>query len=344
LRLQSRRCFRLICITACVVNVVLLLLLQPALAQAPPEKPVNATLNGTGSGRFIYWHNVTGYRFAGIFKINVSGTIYDAYCIDMYTSINISDVVGVNGALSNENQSVNWQAVNYILYTYNYSTAPSKSNESAAIQAAIWYFTSEPYGNYTEPGSKYQFMTDPTDGSGYDAYSEDFGSAIRDRAFEIINDTKDNWLDFHFPTRIELSSSQLIVPPGQTATVTATVYNETNSTLTNITIKFGITEGDGTLDGYSGITNETGKAVTNFTAGTVDTTVVAWIEGNYGTLLYGTYILPAVQNITTVTTIPRSIEHLITLPIPELPTVALMGTGLLALIGYVSYRRTKKSF
>jgi hypothetical protein len=338
------------CAAACVILVVLLLLSQqPGLAQELPEKPVNATVEGSGNNASIYYRSFNDSGFSGIFKMNVSGTIYDSYCLDMYKGITDGNILGVNGPLSNDSANVNWSAVNYILYTYNYSNASDQDKEAAAIQAAIYYFTSELYPkfntswipNETYPFyPKYQFMTDPTDGSNYDANSSTYGSGVRDRAFEIINDTLENGLDFHFPTRIELISSQLLVPPGQNATLTATVYDEDDNALEDITTKFGITAGNGTLEAYTGITDSSGQVVTNFTQGTENTTVVAWIEGNYGTLLFGNYIITEdYQNVTTVTTIPRSIEGLITLPIPELSTVALLCTGLLALIGYVRYRK-----
>jgi hypothetical protein len=51
---------------------------------------------------------------------------------------------------------------------------------------------------------------------------------------------------------------------------------------------------------------------------------------------------PPRQNITTVTTIPRSIEDFtVIVPVPELPTIALLGTGLLALACFVRYRKKK---
>ncbi len=340
MKLFARRYLISRCAAACVLLVVLLLVQQPGLAQQVPEKPVNATVVGSGNGTSIYYRFFVGEYLTPIIKMNVSGTIYDGYCIDMYKGITDGNILGVNGPLSSASANVNWSAVNYILYTYDYSTATDPDKEAAAIQAAIYYFTSEPYGPYDGSG-EYQFMTDNATPP-CDAYNTTtYGSAIRTRAFKIINDTLANVTGFHFPTRIQLTSSQWIVPPGQNATLTATVYDENNNTLRNITTKFGITAGNGTLAAYTGITDLSGQVVTNFTAGTEDSTVVAWIEGNYGTLLYGTIVVPAVQNVTTVMTVPRSIENLMTLPIPELPTIALLGTGLLALIGYV-YSRKKR--
>lgn len=336
-----------LCVAAVIILSGMAVLPQAVCAEPPP--PQNATVEDTGNGIGIYSRYIVDLRSAVIFKMNVSGTIYDSYCIDIYTDIGVGDNVTINGSLSEGNQSVNWTAVNYILNTYNYSTETTETEKNltvAAIQAAIWYFTSEPYGNYTEaggPGNKYQFMTDPKE-QWYDGQLLNESSVVRDRAFDIINDTIANASDFKFPTKIQLNSSQDYVLVNHSVNLTATVYDQNNTVIPNVTVKFNITDGTGTLNPDNGITNGSGQVEVNFTkTGGDNATVVAWIEGRYGTLLRGDilYATPK-QNVSTITIIPRTIEDLIVLPIPELPTVVLMSTGLLALAGYVMYSRRRK--
>jgi hypothetical protein len=340
----------------CVLAVIVL-----AMMAVVPEAvcALNATYEAPGNGTSIY-SRYWGWTRAEIFKMNVSGTLYDAYCLDLYTEIAINDTLTVNGSLAEGDPAINWTAVIYILYTYNYSSSEvqNRDREAAAIQAAIWYFTSEPYGKFNESWEwnesaphysfKFQFMSDNMTDY-YDGYFLSAGneSVIRDRAFVIINDTNNNSGTFKYPTRINLTSSQEYVLQNQTVNLTATVYDQGNDPLQGITVKFNITGGSGTLNPDNGTTNGSGQVQVNFTqTGENETTVAAWIEGRYGTLLRGDILYPVepVQNASAITIIPHTIEDLILLPIPELPTVALMGTGLLALIGYVSYRRTKKSF
>lgn len=200
-------------VVAAIILGGMIVVLSAVCAQQPPEKPVNATFEATGNGTNIY--NNYGDRMisAKIFKMNVSGVIYDSYCLDIYTPLYLEKPnLTVNGPLSEGNQSVNWTAVNYILYTYNYSAAEDKNLSAAAIQAAIWYFTSEPYGpfNSSNTSQKYQFMSDNNLTENYDGkvlppYN---ASDVRNLAFEIINDTKANASDFQFPTGIKLNASE----------------------------------------------------------------------------------------------------------------------------------------
>jgi hypothetical protein len=336
-----------------VVIIFAVLALVPPTVWAQPPPPQNATYEGIGNGTAVYFRYGSGGPIdAVIFEVNVSGTIYDAYCIDIYTSISKDDNLTVNGSLAEGNQSVNWTAVSYILYTYDYSTADDKDLEAAAIQAAIWYFTSEPYGPYNASNSsqKYQFMMDPPTFP-YDGHAEDYDGNVRNRSFEIINDTKANASTFQFPTSIELNASQEYVLQGQTINITATVYNQSNAPIqqqqgVGVTVKFAITAGNGTLDPDNGTTNETGQVQINFTGTDANaTTVVAWVEGSYGTLLRGDLLCgEPKQNVSTITIIPRSIDDLLVLPIPEQSTIVLTSTGVLALMGYVTYssRRKKK--
>ncbi len=328
-----------LCVAAVIIITVMMVLPQAVSAQ-------NATLDSYGNGLDIYSRYYGDDVNARIFEMNVSGTIYDSYCIDLFTTINIGDNLTINGSLAEGDPNINWTAVIYILNKYDYSTAGDKDLEAAAIQAAIWYYCTEEHGEYPGTGGKYQFMTDPQTGA-YDGYFLDDPSAVRDRAFVIINDTKENGTDFKFPTTIELTSSEEYVLVNKSVNLTATVKDQDNQDISGVIVKFAITEGTGTLNPDYGTTNSSGQVQTNFTKTGDDnaTTVVAWIEGNYGTLLRGDvlYATPK-QNVSTITIIPHTIEDSIVLPVPELSTLVLMSTGLLALMGYVGYsrRRTTK--
>ena len=334
--MRTRNKWMGLCAAVVIIFAVIAVLPQAVCAQ-------NATLEDTGNGTGIYSRYSGGLRSAVIFIMNVSGTLYDSYCIDMYTDISIGDNLTVNGSLSEGDPNINWTAMNYILNTYDYSTAGDKDLEAAAIQAAIWYYCSEPYGDYTGNASlKYQFMTDPKT-KWYDGQLANESSIVRDRAFVIINDTKANASDFKFPTEIQLNSSEDYVLVNHSVNLTATVYDQNNTVIPDVTVRFNITNGTGTLNPDNGTTNGTGQVQVNFTkTGGDDATVAAWIEGNYGTLLRGDLFVTQIQNVSTITIIPHTIEDLIVLPIPELPTVVLMSTGLLALMGYVMYSRRRK--
>ena len=336
-----------LCVAAVIVLTVMAVL-PPAVCAEPPP-PENATYVGTGNGTNIYnrYSDPPGGRLvtAKIFKMNMSGTIYDSYCIDIYTPITANQNVTINGSLSEGDPNINWTAVNYILNTYNYSSAGDKDLEAAAIQAAIWYFTSEPYGEYNDdPNVTYQFMTDNMTGLYDGQVGGSYNPAdVRNRSFVIINDTKNESGIFKFPTEIQLNSSQDYVLVDHSVNLTATVYDQNNTVIPNVTVRFNITNGTGTLNPDNGITNGSGQVEVNFTkTGGDNATVVAWIEGRYGTLLRGDVFVIPRQNVSTITIIPRTIEDLIVLPIPELPTVVLMSTGLLALMGYVVYSRRRK--
>ena len=347
IRMKSTR-NKWIGLCAAVVIIISVMLVMPQAVWAVPPPPQNATFDSFGDGLDIYSRYHANTRSAKIFIMNVSGTLYDSYCIDLYTDISVGDNVTINGSLAEDTRNINWTAVNYILNTYDYSTAGDKDLEAAAIQAAIWYFTSEPYGEFNEswsyPYPKYQFMTDNMTDS-YDGYAgPTYTSQVRVRAFVIINATKANASDFKFPTTIELTSSEDYVLVNHSVNLTATVKDQDNAVIPDVTVKFEITNGTGTLNPDNGTTNGSGQVEVNFTkTGGDNATVVAWIEGRYGTLLRGDvlYVTP-VQNVSTITIIPRTIEDLIVLPVPELSTVVLMSTGLLALMGYVMYSRRRK--
>ena len=61
--------------------------------------PKSATLNSTGNGRNIYIQGQNSNGFAGVLNVRVDGTTYNAYCIDLFTPIEVGDVLLVNGPL-----------------------------------------------------------------------------------------------------------------------------------------------------------------------------------------------------------------------------------------------------
>ena len=334
----------------CAVVIVLAVIAVAPQAVCAQATGQNATFVDWGAGEVVYNNYTKAYdAWAGIIDMNYVGTIYESYCIDLYTIVQPEDNLTINGPLTNESTGLNadWCAVNYILNNFDGS---NNDSEAAAIQAAIWYFTTAHYGPWPNgSGGPHQFMTDPNTTPPYDGYRRDYAPEgyVRQRAFEMINSVPrvNGNCTFLYPTKIELEPSDAQPLYNQTINLTATVYDQHNANLPNITVNFSITAGSGTLDSTNGTTNNSGKVQTNLTVTNTSVTVVAWVEGRYGTLLHGEMYTEPRQNMTTVTTIPRSLEDFtVIVPIPELPTVALLGTGLLALIGYVRYRRTKKSF
>ena len=137
--------------------------------------PKIATLTGAGpwdvtsNGDFIYMaKDGNNGNYAGAINVEIEGVTYTAFCIDIYTDISIGDSLYVNGPLPGTMgelpKGIDWGKVNYILNNYS----PSTDDEAAAMQCAIWYFTSVQYGVYpgnnSDYSGRYQFMTYPEDG------------------------------------------------------------------------------------------------------------------------------------------------------------------------------------
>ena len=109
---------------------------------------LTATYTSNYMGSDIYLPFYSRYNFAGALNMNIGGTTYYAYCIDLYTEISQGNSLWVNGPLpgtqGNLSSQVDWDKVTYIIKNYSLTN----STEGAAIQCAIWYFTSAPYGKY----------------------------------------------------------------------------------------------------------------------------------------------------------------------------------------------------
>ena len=243
--------------------------------------PKEATLTGTGNGQTVYIQGQNKNGFAGVIDVRVGSTTYTAYCIDLFTPISIGDTLLVNGPLPGTAgdlpSEVDWGKVSYILNTYN----PSSDTEAAAIQCAIWYFTSVHYGPYNPSapiGTYYQYMTAPNDGRIGGASGS---TTVRTRAWEIINAA----ISMQYPYSIEVTPEQTTVANDQTVTITATVRDINGNPLQGVTVNFQKTLGS--LSRNSGITNALGQVSTILTLwDNSNSMVTAYVSGNYGNLLY----------------------------------------------------------
>lgn len=281
-----------------------------------------ATFNGLKQNYYksIYIRYYDDYYGAGTMTVTIDGKTYDAYCIDLYTGISSGNTLLVNGALvaggtGNLPSGVDWSKVNYILKYYNADNnifgSQDKSINGAAIQSAIWYFTTAQYGKWTTSTTgKYQFMTDTTNWwyGDYDAeLKTGTRNAVRNLAQKIIDDAKTK--TFYYPIKITLEPKSSTLPNGDSQTITATVYDQNNNPLSGIGVEF--STDIGALSSNIGTTNAQGQAtVTLTTAGLNSGTanLLAWVTGNYGTLLYYDPTKTKLQDLTTTTTVQHSIE------------------------------------
>jgi len=267
--------------------------------------PKTATWNGQmGYYSSIYITYYDGYYSAGELKTTISGdsATYNAYCIDIYTTIHSGGQLLVNGPLPGTtgdlSDQVDWDKVNYIISHY----AANSNLEGAAIQAAIWYFTSAPYGAYpgTDPNHPgyYQFMTNPND-----AKTSSGGTTIRNRAWEIINSAN----SMNYPSTVTLEPEITRVENGSNAVITATVRDQNGNPLQNITVNF--TTDKGSLSYATRTTNANGQAsVTLSNVGDNSTaTVTAYVTGKYGTLLYDDVNNP-LQNLVCAQLLPYTLS------------------------------------
>lgn len=300
-------------------RTALILLLVVALAcaflPAVATAQTTATFTGTGEGENIYSRYYSNYVSARVFNMNVGGTNYEGYCIDLFTTIRVGDTLLVNGPLTEEIAAqVDWCAVNYILHNYgNRSGAGALANrntEAAAVQAAIWYLVTEPYGGTAPPG-RYQFMNDTNTTTPYDAYRQTTPrNTVRDRAFQMIaNASPGGICTFRYPVNITLSPKTSDIGPTDCLEITAHVTDQVGNGLPGITVEFvNAGPGGGTLNMTSGVTNSTGHVTVEYCgpgSGNDHTHIDAYVTGNYGTFLFD----PGRnrQSVTTLSLIPYSI-------------------------------------
>lgn len=287
--------------------------------------PKTATLTGTGNGRTVYIQGQNKNGFAGVINVRVDGTTYVAYCIDLFTPIDINDQLLVNGPLPGTAgdlpSEVEWDKVSYILNNYS----PSSRDEAAAIQCAIWYFTSVHYGTYDASaplGTYYQYMTAPRDGR-IDGY---YGSTtVRTRAWNIINEVNAANIPT-YPNSLTLTPETITVANGQTVTVTATVKDINGKPVQGVTVNFQTTSGSITA---TGTTDANGQVSSTLTLPYNQNAVVtAYVSGNYGNLLYDDqYSTPRKQNLVARNVFPLTISDISIVNTAPTANVALSQTA-----------------
>jgi len=309
-------------------TLILAVILFGCILAGVTSAQTTATFTGLGAGENIYTRYYSRYTPARVFNMTVGSTMYEGFCIDLYTTISIGNTLVVNGPLSDDIRTqVDWCKVNYILYQYgsNYTSKPNPNLEAAAIQSALWYLTTAPYGPYTGSGGRYQFMTDPNTTAPYDAYRQS-GSprdAVRARANDILASiplNESGKCDYRFPTRITLTPVVQSTSPDGIVPLVATVYDQYHQPLSGINVTF--LPSSGTVAPTSGVTNSTGEVQISFTApGTTEghAHIMADVRGNYGTLLYD----PGRnrQSVTTISLLPGSISANATVLWQSLPSI-----------------------
>jgi len=288
--------------------------------------PKTATLRSTGNGQSVYIQGQNKDGFAGVINVRVDGVNYVAYCIDLFTPISIDDTLLVNGPLPGTAgdlpSEVEWDKVSYILNNYN----PSSDNEAAAIQCAIWYFTSVHYGKYNSSapvGTYYQYMTAPRDGV-IRGWRDD--TTVRDRAWNIINQVNAASIP-HYPNSVTVTPETTTVANGQPVTITATVRDINGNPLSGVTVNFQRTSGS--LSRTSGTTDANGRVSTVLTLGNDSNSVVtAYVSGNYGNLLYDDqYASVRKQNMVARNVLPLTVSAFSIINTAATANVALTQTA-----------------
>ncbi|MDP3484608.1 MAG: Ig-like domain-containing protein, partial [Methanobacteriaceae archaeon] len=277
-----------------------------------------------GASTTVYIKHYGDYNSAGQLEVTDGVNFYYAYCIDIYTSIGSNDLLLVNGPLPGTRgdlpTGIDWAKVNYIVSHYDPSTTANPNIEGAAIQCAIWYFTSAPYGvfpvNNPSYSGYYQFMTYddrynsslpyPYDGQTYTNYGTKKNpnyNMVEDRAWQIINAA----LAMQYPNTVELSPDTIKLENGGTLNLTAVVKDQNGNPLNNITVNF--TSTSGTFNATSGVTNALGIVKVSISGLTPNMTnmVTASISGIYGTLLYDNPLNPK-QNLVAANVLPFTIS------------------------------------
>nr|WP_319374716.1 Ig-like domain-containing protein [uncultured Methanobacterium sp.] len=286
--------------------------------------PKSATLTSTGNGQTVYIQGQNKNGFAGVINVRVDGTTYVAYCIDLFTPISMGDTLLVNGPLPGTAgdlpSGVDWGKVSYILNHYN----PTSANEAAAIQCAIWYFTSAPYGAYNASapvGTYYQYMTAPLDGvmrNWWDDYT------VRNRALTIIGEA----VSMQYPYNITVTPSQTTIANSGSVTITATVRDINGNPLQGVTVNFQTTRG--TLSRTSATTDANGQVTVTLSniGNNANAVLTAYVSGNYGNLLYDDqYAATRKQNLVARNVLPLTISGFSIINTAQTADVALTQTA-----------------
>ncbi|MDP3624768.1 MAG: Ig-like domain-containing protein, partial [Methanobacteriaceae archaeon] len=277
--------------------------------------PKTITVSGTGNGTNVYIKYDSGYQFAGQIKITYNGNTYNAYCIDLYTPIAITDVLLVGGPLPGTvgdiPQNVDWAKVNYIVNHYDPSlntTSDARKIEGAAIQCAIWYYTSVGYGLYSpsRPSSEYyQFMTynKTLYGTPYDGHAQNYGDQVANRAWQIISQAQ----TMLYPYSVDMNPDSTQIGTGQSQNLTTIVKDQFGNPISGVTVNF--TASTGTLNATSAVTDTLGTvkvSISGLTNG-ITALVTSSISGNYATLLYDDPLNPK-QNLIAGSLLPFTIS------------------------------------
>ena len=262
--------------------------------------PYIANLNSLGNGQNVSTGAGKVSDFAGVINVKINNVIYAAYCIDLYTNIAIGDNLYVNGPLPGTvgdlSNQIDWGKVNYIISNYS----PTSANQAAAMQCAIWYFTSVQYGAYPGTNSsypgRYQFMTYSGDGL------VGGSSTVRNLALQMITSAN----SMKYPSSITLQPGTNRVANGGSSTLTATVTDNNGNPLSGINVNFSTDKGS--LSTTTGTTNANGQ-ISTILSGVSDSssaTVSALVNGQYGTLLYDNPTDP-LQNLVASSVFPYSL-------------------------------------
>jgi len=309
--------------------------------------PIEAEYLGLGNYKLVYMKYYGDYGPAGVMRVRIpadGGTTYTAFCIDIYTPISSGNTLLVNGPLPGTAgdlpEGVDWGKVNYILT--NYVTNYLSNNEAAAIQCAIWYYTSAPYGVYPGNNSEhpgyYQFMTySPRYISGlrapYDGVMEgwwNYDYTVYNRAWEIIDDAE----SISYPSQISIDPETVRIPNGGSTSLTTTVTDQDGNPMSGVTVNFSTSSGS--FSSYSSVTTTTattnsyGQAtVTLYSRYNYNTsaTVLTWVQlQEYGTLLYDDYLNPK-QNLVVADMVPYTLQAISIVNFDVTANVALSQTS-----------------
>jgi len=276
--------------------------------------PIQAWWNGNyGYASSVYITYYNGYFNAGEIETatNSGSTIYNSYCIDIYTEINPNNILLVNGPLpgttGNLSAKIDWGAVNYIINHYSPSSPSSglTSNQmGAAIQCAIWALTTVQYPDYNPNNASayYHFLTAPND-----ALISGGSTAIRTEALAIASYASAH--SMVYPSTISVSPQITRIANGQPVTITATVLDNKGNPLSGATVNFQTT--GGTLSSTTGVTNSNGQAITTLSniPSSSSVTVTASVSGNYGNLLYDNPLVPK-QNLVAENILPQTLLNI----------------------------------
>ncbi|MDO5836061.1 MAG: Ig-like domain-containing protein [Methanobacterium sp.] len=293
--------------------------------------PKSASLTSLGNGANIFIQGKNENGFAGVINVRVDGQTYVAYCIDLFTPISTGDTLLVNGPLPGTAgdlpDGVDWGKVTYILNHYN----PSNDNEAAAIQCAIWYFTSAPYGAYNPSapvGTYYQFMTAPNDGTirtwhSWGSYYT-YDRTIQNRVNVIIGEA----ISIDYPYSVEVTPEQTTIANGNSVTITTTVRDVDGNPLSGITVNFQTTRG--TLNRSSATTDANGRVTVTLSSigNNRNAVVTAYVSGNYGNLLYDDqFANTRKQNLVARNVLPLTLSGFSIINTAETANVELTQTA-----------------